>query len=102
MYLGAMADMGKVRLGLAVRNLRSPKFVDPAGFATVLHREARIGLAVLPTDGLTLAVDLDLDTVDFRGGPRRILAVGAEDRISKRFAMRGGMRWSVNGPKRRV
>jgi len=100
--VGAMADMGKVRLGLTVRNLRAPEFVDPAGFTTVFHREARLGLAVLPTNGLTLAMDLDLDTVDLRDGPRRIFAVGGEDRIGKRLALRCGTRWSVRGNRRRV
>jgi hypothetical protein len=100
--IGAMADMGKVRVGLAVRNLRESRFVDSAGFATVLHREARMGLAVLPSTGLTLAIDLDLDTVDLRDGPRRILALGVEDKIGRRWALRSGMRWSLKGPPRRV
>jgi len=100
--VGAMADMGKVRVGLTVRNLRESRFVDPAGFVTVLHRAARMGVAVRPTNGLTLAIDMDLDTVDLRDGPRRILAVGGEDKIGRRWALRGGVRWSLKGPQRRV
>jgi hypothetical protein len=100
--LGLMADLLKVRVGLAVRNLRQPAFVDAAGFATVLHRESRMGVAVLPTSGLTLAMDLDLETVDLRDGPRRILALGGENRFGHRLELRSGVRWSIEGARRRV
>ena len=46
-------------------------------------------------------MDMDLDTANLLEGPRRILAVGGEDRIG-RFALRGGMRWSLEGLKHRV
>jgi hypothetical protein len=98
--LGAMADFGRARLGLTVRNLRQPSFDADAETPIVLRRHSRLGLAVLPTTGLTLAVDLDLDRVDLRDGPRRILAMGGEERFGQRFAVRTGVRWSVKGAKR--
>jgi hypothetical protein len=100
--LGAMADLGRARLGLSVRNLREPTFTGAAGTAVTLRRQARFGLAVLPRDGLTLAMDVDLDTVDLRDGPRRIAAVGIEDRLGSRWAIRGGVRWSLEGARRTV
>ena len=100
--LGAMADMGRVRLGVTMRNLREPSFTDMAGSAIKLQRQTRMGLAVLPANGLTLAVDVDLDTVDLRDGPRRMLAVGGEDRFGHRWALRGGMRWDLEGVRRPV
>jgi hypothetical protein len=100
--LGAMADMGRVRLGVIVKNLREPRFGDSAESAIIVKRHARAGLAVLPTDGLTLAIDVDLDTVDLRDGPRRMLAVGGEDRFGHRWALRGGMRWNLEGVRRPV
>jgi hypothetical protein len=100
--VGAMADFHKVRLGLTVRNLQEPKFTNVAGTEIRLKRQARLGLAVLPTDGLTLAMDVDLDTADLRDGPRRILAFGGENRFGHRWALRGGVRWSLEGSRRTV
>jgi hypothetical protein len=97
--LGLMADFGKARLGLSMRNLRDPSFGD-AETSITLRRHSRVGLAVLPITGLTLAVDLDLSTVDLQDGPRRILAMGGEDRLGRRWAVRSGVRWSVDGAKR--
>lgn len=93
--LGLMADMHKVRLGVVTQNLRRPRFVDGAGNATQLKRQSRFGVAVLPTDGLTLAMDVDLDTVDLRGGLRRMIAFGGESRLNRRIAVRGGVRWDL-------
>jgi hypothetical protein len=98
--LGLMADFGKARLGLSVRNLREPSFGGNAETSITLRRHSRVGLAVLPTTGLTLAIDLDLDTVDLRDGPRRILAIGGEDRFGHRWAVRSGVRWNLEGTKR--
>jgi hypothetical protein len=100
--VGVMADFRRARVGVTMRNVLQPKFEGFAGTAIQLKKQARIGLAVLPGAGLTLAMDLDLDTVDLRDGPRRILAFGGEDRIGRRFAVRGGVRWSLEGAKRRV
>jgi hypothetical protein len=100
--IGTMLDFGKARLGLLVRNLLEPTFDDGAGSAITFRRHARAGLAVMPTAGLTLAMDLDLDTVDLRDGPRRELAFGGENRFGNRWALRAGVRWSLTGPSRRV
>jgi hypothetical protein len=93
--VGLMVDLEHVRVGLSARNLRQPSFSDGAGNATVLKRQSRAGIAILPTDGLTLALDVDLDTVDLRGGLRRMIALGGEHRLSKRLAIRGGARWNL-------
>jgi F plasmid transfer operon protein TraF len=100
--LGVLANMGPVRLGLTVRNMLEPSFEEGTPLEVSLHRQARLGLAILPTDGLTLAIDADLDTVDLRDGPRRMLAVGGEDRIGSRWAVRGGVRWNSEGARRPV
>jgi hypothetical protein len=95
MDLSAMIDARVVRIGVTVKNLREPTFSDTAGTTMSLRREARAGLAVLPTSGLTLALDLDLETVDLRDGQRRMLAVGGEQRINKWLVARGGVRWNL-------
>lgn len=100
--VGVMADLHYVRVGLTARNLRTPTFTDRAGNAISLPRQARLGLAVLPADGLTLAMDVDLDTVGLRDGLRRIIALGGEDRLGSRFAVRGGVRWNLEGNREPV
>lgn len=99
--VSVMADMERVRVGVTVRNLRKPEFVGLAGTAIRLQRQGRIGLAVLPTDGLTLALDVDLDTVDLRDGLRRMIAIGGENRLGARLVVRSGIRWNVAGDQRR-
>jgi hypothetical protein len=47
-------------------------------------------------------MDVDLDTADLRDGPRRILAFGGEHRFGHRWAVRSGVRWSLEGPRRTV
>jgi hypothetical protein len=91
--LGTMVDMGKLRVGLLVRNLTRPTFGDMAGTSVTLDRQSRLGVAFFPTTGLTLAMDLDLDTVDLRDGPRRMWAIGGEQRLG-RIAVRAGTRWN--------
>jgi hypothetical protein len=92
--LGLMADLERVRIGLTVKNLREPEFGEVEETAIALDRQARLGVAVLPTDGLTLAMDIDLNTVDLRDGLRRMIAFGGETRIGSRLAVRGGVRWN--------
>ena len=93
--LGAMADFQKARVGLTMKNLLRPSFTNAAGIATRIPREVRAGAAWLPKDGLTLALDLDLDTVGLWDGPRRGLAVGGETRVSPKLTARGGVRWNL-------
>lgn len=93
--LGVMGDMGKVRVGFTWKNLTAPQFGEISTNDTTLQRQARIGLAVMPVAGVTLATDLDLDTVDLRGGLRRMIAVGGETRLGGRLAARSGVRWNL-------
>jgi hypothetical protein len=90
-----MFDAGVFRLGWTMRNLRSPRFDGPAGTAIELQRLSRVGLAILPADGLVLAVDLDLEAVDLPDGRNRGLAVGVEHQLWSRVALRGGVRWNL-------
>lgn len=100
--VGIMVDMDVVRIGVSTKNLREPSFPTNAGSAIVLKRQSRLGLAVLPTSGLTLALDVDLDTVDLRGGLRRMVAFGGEQRLGRRLAVRGGARFSLVDARRLV
>jgi hypothetical protein len=95
--VGVMADMKMVRLGLTSRNLTDPHFADVAGNVIALGRQTRAGVAVLPTSGLTLAMDVDLNTVDLRDGLRRMIALGGESRLGSHVALRGGYRWNLEG-----
>jgi len=100
--IGLMLDMSKVRAGLAVRNVRQPTFGKVSELSVQLQRQARFGVAVLPTNGVTLAFDVDLNTVDLRDGLRRIIAFGGEIRPGGRLALRGGARWNRAGDRRPV
>lgn len=100
--VGVMADMVKVRVGVVLKNLNPPTFTDPAGFAISFDRHARLGVAVLPVSGVTLAMDVDLDTVDLRDGLRRNFALGADSRLASWLFARGGVRWSLTGARRLV
>lgn len=95
--LGFMADMHRLRVGWTIRNLRRPEFRTIAGIAMRLERQSRLGVAVLPSDGLTLAMDLDLDTADLSDGLRRMIALGGEARLGLRAAVRAGVRWDLEG-----
>jgi len=100
--LGLMIDMDKVRIGAVFKNLTTPEFTEVPVPATTLQKQFRMGVAVLPTDGLTLAMDIDLDTVDLWGDLRRNIAFGGESHLGGRMAVRGGVRWSLEGLKRTV
>ena len=100
--VGLMADLDRIRVGLTWKNLMNPEFTDEAGVAVTLPRFARLGVAVLPVDGLTLAMDIDLDTVDLRDGLRRMIALGGESRLGAHLLVRGGVRWNLEGLRRPV
>jgi hypothetical protein len=95
--VGLLADLGRFRAGLSLKNLRSPSFPTSAGTEIRLARLARIGLSARPVDGVTLAIDVDLDTADPLVGQRQVIALGGETRISARAALRGGVRWHYSG-----
>jgi hypothetical protein len=100
--LGLMADLDRFRVGLTWKNLMTPDFPDEAGNVVTLPRFTRLGVAVLPADGLTLAMDIDLDTVDLRDGLRRMIAIGGESRLGTHLQVRGGVRWNLEGLRRPV
>ncbi len=104
MDAGVMADLGRVKLGLTVRNLFEPEF-DTAveGARLALPRQVRAGVAFRPSDGLTVSLDTDLTRTPDLGGERRSLAAGAEQRFWKdRAAVRGGFRVSTAGDARPI
>ena len=98
--VGVLASSPTVRVGLAVKNLRSPTFSAVAGNAIVLPRQTRFGVALLPTTGVTLAMDLDLNTVDLMGDLRRMLATGGEFALGGRVQVRAGARWNLADDRR--
>ncbi|MEZ5317217.1 MAG: conjugal transfer protein TraF [Vicinamibacterales bacterium] len=93
--VGVMLDFVKVRAGVNLKNLREPVLGEIDGTDIRLERQARLGVAVLPTDGLTLAMDVDLNTVGLRDGLRRTIAFGGESRLGSRLSVRGGVRWNL-------
>jgi F plasmid transfer operon, TraF, protein len=95
--LGFLAAIGRLRGGVTLKNLRQPTFAHVAGNAIPLWRLARMGLSVTPADGVTLAMDVDLDTADPLVGLRRVIALGGEIHPGSRLALRGGIRWSRDG-----
>ena len=100
--VGLMLDMSRVRAGLTMRNVRQPTFGKVSEMSVQLQRQSRFGLAVLPANGVTLAFDVDLNTVDLRDGLRRIIAFGGEIRPGGRLAVRSGIRWNRAGDRRPV
>jgi hypothetical protein len=100
--VGLMLDMSRVRAGLAMRNVRQATFGDVSEMSVQLKRQARFGVAVMPGNGVTLAFDADLNTVDLRDGLRRIIAFGGEIRPGGRLAVRSGVRWNRAGDRRPV
>lgn len=97
--LAAMASAPHVRIGAILKNLRSPTFDRNAEAPSPLPRQARVGLALLPTDGVTLAIDVDLNTVDLTGGLRQECAIGGETALGSRLSVRSGLRWSLKGAR---
>lgn len=89
--VGLMMNLGRARFGLVGRNLREPEFASSDGQVSRLDRHLRAGFMIRPTNSLTLAVDADLSTMQTVTGPRRAVAVGAEQRIG-RLSLRGGGR----------
>jgi hypothetical protein len=96
------AGSERFRAAVAFKNLRRPGFATLGGKAIYLERRARVGIAALPRDGLTLAIDVDLDTADPLVGLRRTIALGGETRIGERLALRGGIRLQQSGDSRPI
>jgi hypothetical protein len=100
--LSAMYDARAFRIGATVKNLRAPKFEGRDGLVRELERRSRVGLAVFPAAGLTLAIDLDLDTVTLPTGPQRVVAAGGEHQFSPRVVLRAGARRNLEGTRATV
>ncbi len=81
--VSAMYNLGVVRLAGTIRNLRQPEFETPGGAVVAVGRQSRVGIAVIPKAGLTLAMDLE---------PSKLLAGGAEVQVTKTAVLRAGLR----------
>jgi hypothetical protein len=94
--LGVMVRTDAWRVGLVLRNLAEPTFgpevIAFGGSRYRMERHARLGVAVFPRDGLTLAADADLMPLDTADGRRRTIAAGVEQRAGSRVVLRGGAR----------
>ena len=91
--LGVIVGSDRWRAAVAFKNLLRPTFDTISGKSIALERRARLGLAAFPRDGLTLAIDVDLDTADPLVGLRRTIALGGEARLGVHLFLRAGMRW---------
>ena len=87
---GVMVGVGAVRVALVGRNLRQPEFAVSDDTVLSLRRQVRAGLSVRPTGSLVVAVDADLSIIDTAAGPRRSIAVGAEQRLGRVVVRAGG------------
>jgi hypothetical protein len=102
---GVMAAMGRVRLGLSARNLRTPEFSEgEERFA--LPRQVRTGVSVragsAPRAELVVAVDTDLTTTRTAFGDQRHLAAGVETWLANRaVGVRAGIGMNTVGEPRR-
>ena len=89
--LGAMASLGRMRLGLAIKHAREPKFGEGAN-RLVLRRQVRAGVAFVVRGAVTVAVDADLSRTATAFGDARHLAAGAEAWLKqRRIGLRGGV-----------
>lgn len=94
--MGAMANFGRVRLGVTGKNLTAPTFGEEGPDPLTLHRQARVGVAVLSVpngllQGFTVAADADLTTTSTAVGEVRHVAAGFEGWFAKgRLGVRAG------------
>jgi len=94
--IGVMAVAGTLRAGLTVRNVREPEFETPGAEESLqLHRQVRAGVALTAASGLLVSADLDLRSVPGTTGLVRNFAAGAEARVLRRMAVRGGFRFNT-------
>ncbi len=91
--VGILASSRLFRVGLTLRNATEPEFDTPGqGGVVVLARQARIGLALLPSDRWTVAADVDLLRTQGVVARTRDAAFGVEGRVSRRATVRSGVR----------
>ena len=102
---GAMAALGRVRLGVAAKNLRKPEFSE-GGRRIELPRQVRAGASVRagsPNRAEIIgAVDADLTTTPTAVGDERHLATGVEAWLANRsVGLRAGVGMNTIGESRR-
>jgi hypothetical protein len=102
---GAMAALGRVRLGVAVKNLRAPEFSEGDRLIQ-LSRQVRAGASVkagAPERAeITAAIDADLTTTPTAVGDERHLAAGLEAwLVNRSVGLRGGVGMNTIGESRR-
>jgi hypothetical protein len=103
--IGAMAMLGKARIGLMIRNVKQPEFGSGQD-AFTLSRTARLGVAMSSgSRGVigtaTVAVDGDLTTTTTVLGDERRFATGGEVWTTGRtFGLRGGVSVNTIGDRR--
>jgi hypothetical protein len=96
--IGVLALVKSFRVGLTVRNVREPDFETPGDAAAIeLQRQVRAGVAYTAAGGLLVSADLDLESVPGPTGLFRTFAAGAETRVTRRAAVRGGFRINTRG-----
>jgi hypothetical protein len=101
---GAQASLGRLRLGLAVKNLWAPEFSD-GNMGFELPRQVRAGASIRGGSAsraeITGAVDVDLTTTPTAGGDERHLAAGAEAWLANRaVGLRAGVGRNTIGESR--
>jgi hypothetical protein len=101
---GALASLGRLRLGLAVKNLWAPKFSD-GNMGFELPRQVRAGASIRGGSAsraeITGAVDVDLTTTPTAGGDERHLAAGVEAWLANRaVGLRAGVGRNTIGESR--
>jgi hypothetical protein len=104
--IGVLASFGRLRLGLAVRNLTAPEFDTGLAEPWRVERQARAGASMggEPARGQrpwAAALDIDLTRTTLVDGERRSFAAGAERWFrNRRLAVRGGARVQTVGDLR--
>ncbi len=100
--IGAMAAIGRVRLGVSLKNVREPEFGE-GETAVTLERQSRAGVAVIgggagPLTSITAAVDYDITELDTVLGVVRHVSAGAEAWLfQRRVGLRGGFSANIIG-----
>jgi F plasmid transfer operon protein TraF len=94
---GVMLSAGRLKSGLTVRNLLEPDFTTPEGRTLTLDRQVRAGVSYLVFSSLLAAADFDLVEIEDAFGDRRDAAFGLDLQLTRRAALRGGLRFNTAG-----
>ena len=101
---GAMAAFGRIRLGVAAKNLRAPDFSE-GDSRFELSRQVRAGASIKAGANraeMTAAIDADLTTTPTAAGDERHLATGVEAWLANRsVGLRAGVGMNTIGDSRR-